>query len=422
MTVQHTGYPDVTLPNPVAVVAGQTTNVSDQNLTSTAKAWNFLVYLDGDNNLESYAIDNLNAMEQVGSTDQVNILVLIDRAVGNDSSNGNWTGTRLYYVTKDTNSDRIIRSQLLVDYGELDMSNPNTLRDFIEYCQTNFPATHTVLDLWDHGGGVYPRGVTSKSQFTKSKGICWDDTTGTGAWNCLTTDQVALALSQARTSTGQKLDIIATDACLMQMLEVAYEWKDNADYLVGSEETIPGNGFDYQNFLQDLTTNYSCTAQSYAMTMVDDYYNYYHTTSADTTCSVISLGSPLTTLMTAFATFAQAMNNTSNLAQVKSAYDQTDSYEYPEEIDLYGLTQNLKTYDTDASVTTAADSVGTAVSGVVLRHRETGIHVGKSYGLAILLPTASEWQYYSNSNQYIMLKLAQDTMWNEFIVRFSAAY
>ena len=94
----------------------------------TPKTWNYLVYMDGDNNLEQWGIFDLNEMEQVGSTSRLNVLVLFDRHPAYDTSNGNWTGTRLYLVTIDNNQNNI-NSTLLQDYGELDMSNPNTLRD-----------------------------------------------------------------------------------------------------------------------------------------------------------------------------------------------------------------------------------------------------------------------------------------------------
>ena len=49
-----------------------------------------------------------------------------------------------------------------------------------------------------------------------------------------------------------KVDVLAFDACLMQMAEVAYEVKDLADYVVGSEETEPGPGYPYDPFLAGL--------------------------------------------------------------------------------------------------------------------------------------------------------------------------
>ena len=117
-----------------------------------AVTWNFLVYLDGDNNLESFAIDDFNEMEQVGSSANVNILVLLDLYSS--------LGTKLYKITRDSNTSRISSTVLISstwDGSERDMSDPATLRNFIIYCQQNYPAGHTVLTLWNHGSGVWPR-------------------------------------------------------------------------------------------------------------------------------------------------------------------------------------------------------------------------------------------------------------------------
>ena len=216
VSIRASGYQELSIPG-VAITKDQTTHLSYKNLCFSPKLWNFLVYLAADNNLESYAIADLNEMEEIGSTDQVNVLVLIDRHPEYDTSNGNWTGTRLYYVTKDSNTS-IIKSTLLAELGERDMSDPTTLRDFIIYCQTNFPADKTCLTLWNHGGGVYPRSISGGKRNTKSsaalknelRGICWDDTTGGTAWDCLTTDEVARALAEAR-ATAERLRLEAPD-------------------------------------------------------------------------------------------------------------------------------------------------------------------------------------------------------------------
>ena len=39
--------------------------------------WTWMVYLAGDNNLEGAAVDDLNEMQQVGSSDRLNVVVTI---------------------------------------------------------------------------------------------------------------------------------------------------------------------------------------------------------------------------------------------------------------------------------------------------------------------------------------------------------
>lgn len=73
-------------------------------------SWLVLVYLDGDNNLEKAAIDDFNEMESAMyklNNDGLNILALFDRTSGYDSTNGDWTGTRLYYIELDNDLNNI---------------------------------------------------------------------------------------------------------------------------------------------------------------------------------------------------------------------------------------------------------------------------------------------------------------------------
>jgi len=74
--------------------------------------WTVMVYLDADNNLESAGINDINEMEIVGSSDDVNVVVQVDRipysvlaannqGYADDVSNGDWTNTRRYYIIQD---------------------------------------------------------------------------------------------------------------------------------------------------------------------------------------------------------------------------------------------------------------------------------------------------------------------------------
>ena len=67
--------------------------------------WTFLVYLDGDNNLEREAIDDLLEMAAVGSDPNLNIVVQFDRIAGYDRRYGDWTGTKRFHVTQGMTPD-----------------------------------------------------------------------------------------------------------------------------------------------------------------------------------------------------------------------------------------------------------------------------------------------------------------------------
>ena len=114
--------------------------------------WTYLVYMSADNNLEDEAILNFNQMEEVGSSEDVTIVIQLDRSPDWDETNGDWTGTRRYYVLQDTDTE-LINSTLVEDMGEVDMGNADNLRDFVVWGVTNYPAERYYLDIWGHGGG-----------------------------------------------------------------------------------------------------------------------------------------------------------------------------------------------------------------------------------------------------------------------------
>jgi hypothetical protein len=125
-------------------------------VATSETGWTFMVYLDGDNNLERYEIDDFNQMELAANNANVNVIVQLDRIPGEDSSNGDWTTTRRYEVKYDTDTDNFASYTLGVDYwelGELNMADPNTLSGFVQWAKTNYPADHYFLALVNHGSG-----------------------------------------------------------------------------------------------------------------------------------------------------------------------------------------------------------------------------------------------------------------------------
>ena len=118
------------------------------------------------------------------------------------------------------------------------MGNASTLTDFINWSTTNHAADNYALVIWDHGGGL--------------SGIAWDDTDG---HDNLTISEIKAGIeNSAAFSSSNSLDLIGFDACLMQTYEVGLEMAPIADVMVASQETEPGDGWDYQAFLQSLSS------------------------------------------------------------------------------------------------------------------------------------------------------------------------
>ena len=96
-------------------------------------------------------------------------------------------------------------------------------------------------------------------------------------------------LQSAHEALGRKVDLVGMDACLMTMLEVAYQIRDHAQVLVGSEEVEPGDGWPHDRILRDLTARPGMRAAELATTIVRRYVESYRGTGQAATQSAIDL-------------------------------------------------------------------------------------------------------------------------------------
>src|SRR5262245_61955735 len=65
------------------------------------REWTILYYLDADNDLEPYMLNDVDEMEVIGSTDNINLVAMLDRHPGYEPRDGNWTNNKLLYITRD---------------------------------------------------------------------------------------------------------------------------------------------------------------------------------------------------------------------------------------------------------------------------------------------------------------------------------
>lgn len=364
-----------------------------------AKQWTFMVYLDGDNNLEEFAVADLNEMEAAGSDANINIVVQLDRIPRYDSSNGDWTTCKRFYVTRDPGGyNSTIVSTELADLGECNMGDPNTLIDFVNWVKANYPAQHYALVLWDHGGGW------KILQARLPKGVIFDDTDS----DYITTPELRSAMQSIYSSYGTKIDIVGFDACLMGMAEIDYELAPYAQYRVGSEQTEPVEGWDYVASLGWLVSNPTATPQALASRIVSDYGAFYgpgQTQSAVdlNTIKTPTLASDLNTLAT------NLMSNMPNYRPgVEAARNNVKEYSDRDYIDLYHFAQLIYDNINDPTIRANAQAVMNAVSsGVVANHGGTNDH-----GISIYFPHNCS-DYRPNYDTDVLLSV--DTNWNDFL-------
>ena len=150
---------------------------------------------------------------------------------------------------------------LLENIGETDAGRPEPLAEFGKWAVEKYPAEHYALVIWNHGAGW--------------AGVSSDDNTQHG----MDLPDVRWALEKICEKTKaqgkDKLDLVDFDACLMATLEVAYELKDTTDFLVASQETEPGAGMQYTDYLRWIATYPESPAASFAKNLVETYVKSY---------------------------------------------------------------------------------------------------------------------------------------------------
>ena len=262
---------------------------------------------------------------------------------------------------------------------------PDTLADFMDYCRTNYPADHQMLILWDHGGGAFGYGKDSI----------------TGGMMSIADIRTALSSVYQPNPDKPAFDVIGFDACLMSSLEVTHALNGFARYYAVSEETEPGEGWNYGPWLKALTDDPSMNPARLARHIADSFVDYYVTQNInigflitnDVTFSVLD-AKKCEELYGAYCDLAKAQltraaGDISVLADIGRCADRSThlcSMYY----NIYN-TVDLGNY-VDYMVDTFPDEssrVKQLIGEAVLYHRQCG-SLSESQGISVYIPSSVE--------------------------------
>lgn len=361
----------------------------------TVKDWNFLVFINGKNNLDQFGAMNINQMEEIGSSDKLNIIV-------------EWGSLRRpsvdrLLIKKDSNTTNVTSPVVQSLGGKVDMGDYRSVVDFVKWAQATYPAKQTFLVIWDHGGGWH---VLNNSQLQMND-ISWDDRTG----NVIKTEQLGPMTAEIEAILGHKLDILGTDACLMGMAEVADEIADHVSFFVGSQEVEPGDGWPYADFLRIWSANISSfDAAAVAKQLSRDYVEAYSGGvygNQDVTMSAFDLShqphlrSSVKALATELLSLPAGQFATIRDAAMQSkAFYYSDYKDFVDFLDLGG--------QKGVNLTTAAAARLAYKNFVIANDQNTASTV---HGLSIWLPTDKSSAMYMT--RYLGLSFAKATGWGE---------
>ncbi len=374
------------------------------------KEWTLLMYWDADNSLEFCTEFALSKWEQsLPTNEKVNIVALIDIL----SMDGVW----IY--------DIVDGERRLVDtWPELNTSDPESLEDFVVYGMGKFPARKTMLVVQDHGYGW--------------RGTCQDETNGD---TLMPVDGLADALRDAKAqSKGKSVDIVAFDACQMATIEVAYELRDVAPYMLASQSMVPFDGLPYEMLIGKLWENPGMSPAELASMIVHDYVEYYSdkwaydhlmTYAQDfATIAVVDLAQ-MAALGSAFCEFTEVLlplvdDNSVAIGQARGAAQVTkwaNSAGYEWMPDVQAFVEGVK--GLDAGLDTAIAAWESAFDSAVIAEshsRKMGTNI---HGLNFWFPPSAS-HYYSQSwiwaRQFVYdsvgLDLVSESAWVDCLMEY----
>ncbi|MFN8561425.1 MAG: clostripain-related cysteine peptidase [Anaerolineae bacterium] len=291
--------------------------------------WTYLVFYNGDNNLERNIFGDLAEMQAATGTDRVNIVAQVDRAPEYETGFGDWTDTRRFLLqheeqpilTHEQKLDALLAlasvitdnsgqdyHDLIPEAAALRESDPERYRELltnagvnpddeaqVDQLVSNFEIglefnTEPVQDMGELNMGdpqtLVDFATWAIENFPASHYALTISTHG-GGWlgngpdetdhnDMLQLPELVQALDEITAQTGiDGFDLIGFDACLMGQLEVYRALEPYTRYVLASEEVIPSNGWEYTTPFEQLAQNPAMDAEEFGTNIVNAYMAYY---------------------------------------------------------------------------------------------------------------------------------------------------
>ncbi len=416
---------------------GSATEPKDGGSAEKQREWTFMVYLAGDNSLEAHGRADLTEMKKIGSSPQVAIVAQYDRMREG--------ATRRYYLRRGGRlEDDIVGSPL----EETNSGDPRELVYFLTWAMGEYPAKRYALILWNHGSGwreddlyraakssrIYRaslgptigslvRGFVERTtrpalfaptiNAVLARGIAYDDT----SCDFLDNSEMKQAIGCSLLSSGlDKLTLVGFDACLMSRLEVAYQLREVTEYLVGSQETEPAEGWPYQTILGELVDEPTMDGCGLASMIVAKYAGFYGTHD-NITQSALKLGLIRDVVLALDDLCASVLEHQEECElAVGRASRRAQKYSDPDYKDLYDLCRLIYERTHEPPLRRRARSVmdllGSASSeSFVCAEAHSGESVARSHGVSIYFPVRAMSPFYKR------LDFASESLWDDMLHR-----
>ncbi len=385
--------------------------------------WTVMVYMAGDKNLDGAALRDIKEMARAGSTEDVHILVQLDRLEDKK--------TRRFRITKGGGYNR----DCLETFGKANTGDPRILEAFLEWSIERYPAERYFLILGITAAlveGCQKRAVSPNiskicarrsgirpslfrhrhgvAAHANSRGICYDDTS---AGDSLDNRELKNVLARTSSLIGRKIDILEMDACLMNMVEVAHQLRDSVDYIAGSEIEEPNDGWPYTDILTWLAAKPGSDAVAVARTVVSKYIRSYKNSDEMVTQSALDvsrIGETTEKIDALAEVLISTLGSASDL--IDRSWNKTPKFYDDNYIDLACFALKLRTKahpEIKARAEELLDSLKPGKNRAVLCKGKIGTEVNGTGGLSIYFPGDRFNPAYGS------LDFAKDCRWIAFL-------
>lgn len=327
--------------------------------------YTIMVYMCGADLESQYgmAVNDLVEMAGAAPSDKVNVIVFTG---GSSRWNTDVISSKYNQIIKIAGNNQI--NYLVENAGTGTMLDPDNLTSFIEYCADNFPANRYALIFWDHGGGSIA-------------GYGYDE-------KYPNTNPMTLAdIDRALTDADVAFDFVGFDACLMATAETALMLSEHADYMVASEESEPGIGWYYTDWLSRLAGNTSMSTVEIGKNIADDFVNHcrVETKGQPATLSVVDLAEIQDILPGKLSSYSLATerlisSNYSAVANARRGSREFASDAYIDMVDMVDMASQINTPE-------AIDLTRSLMSAI--KYNNTTSDMSNAYGLSVYFPYRS---------------------------------
>ena len=239
------------------------------------KTRTLMVYLAGDNNLSGHMQKNISSMMSAWKKSyNANIVIYFDAP----------NAAPELYTFRFKGKE--VEKQVLKTYEEMDSADPEVLKKILNEMQDLYPSDSYGLILGSHASGWIPSGGFGRSNrmlyaepvLTRSFGTDY-----TGPSQMDTRD-----MAKAIPFNKENLEFILFDAGLMSSIEVLYDLRDKAKYVIASPAELPAPGFPY-NRVMPYFWGKGKNLEKDLVKVCDEFWDYYNTYNATNRFGTIAL-------------------------------------------------------------------------------------------------------------------------------------